>query len=96
MGYDYDEAAKDWVVVKERVDSNLRVTGELDYYDYLYIIHEPKLINDMKLLIGRRVVLNLYLPFFNSFMDGIFDHFSGVSGFDRYLVTEGVLNEIYI
>ena len=58
MGYDYDEASKDWVVVKERVDANLRVTGELDYCDYLYNVHIPDLINDVKLLIGRRVVLN--------------------------------------
>jgi hypothetical protein len=40
------------------------------------------------------LAVDFYFPLYKRVIDGSRERFSGVSGFDRYLVTEGVLNEL--
>jgi hypothetical protein len=88
---DNDEAAKDWKVINGKIEEYLRFNKIDLYWDYWNLCS----FNSVCRVFGNRVQLSgYYFSFYNHFIDGTFEHFSGVSGFDRYLVTSRILEEL--
>lgn len=91
---DYDEADKDWKVVSEKISDDLRciIDGPYSVFwfdkgEYIEVMRARMII-----LVGSRMD---YFGIFRNFFNGSrFNHFSGVGGFDRYLVTSRVLEEL--
>jgi hypothetical protein len=90
MEYDYDKATEDWKVVIMRVN-NYEKFGRGKLFKEFWNIRNNGSIN---FLFSEQVVNRYYFLLYLYFTEGGCERFSGVSGFDRYLVTEGVLNEL--
>ena len=92
MEHEYGEASEDWRVFNIRVHDWEAISkgklfiefcknsGSNVFIKFIFSIH----ISEDR----------FYSPLHHYFIEEYYDRFSGVSGFDRYLVTEGVLNEI--